>query len=322
MLPRDYRLHELNDAEFEGLVLQICAQWLGQGVTGFAPGKDGGRDGKFHGTANTFPSTSSPLQGHCTLQAKHTGAPNKSCSDKDFERLLKAEHPKVKRLVAAGLLDHYIVFTNRKYSGLTDEKLIASLMKLGLKSAHIIGVERLHQALNEFLPIRDSLPNKNDPSPFRFDSDDIIEVIDALQSYTADDADSAFRSAFDFEKLKIQDKNKLNGVSETYYQQAIVGGSMPHFERVEQFLTNPRNSDIAALYHDSADELKQKIVAKRHKFESFDDIFGFLYDQIQVKKDSLRGKRRLITILVHYMYVNCDIGSKDAAVKDSGHAHA
>ncbi|WP_291820860.1 ABC-three component system protein [Bosea sp. (in: a-proteobacteria)] len=322
MLRRDYRLHELNDAEFEGLVLQICARWLGQGVTGFATGKDGGRDGKFHGTANSFPSASSPLVGHCTLQAKHTGAPNKSCSDREFDRLLKGEYDKIKRLVAAGLLEHYIVFTNRKYSGLADEKLIAALMKLGLKSAYIIGEERLHQALDEFADIRDSLPNKLDPSPFRFDSDDIVEVIGALHSYTENDTDSAFRSAFDFEKLKIQDKNTLNGVSETYYQQAIVGGSMPHFERVEQFLTNPRNADIAALYHDSADELKQKIVAKRAKFDNFDDIFGFLYDQIQEKKDSLRGKRRLITILVHYMYCNCDIGSKDAAPKAPDHAHA
>jgi len=38
---RDYRLYELSNDEFEQLVVQICARWLGPGVTLFAPGKDG-----------------------------------------------------------------------------------------------------------------------------------------------------------------------------------------------------------------------------------------------------------------------------------------
>ena len=58
---RDYRLYELHDDEFERLVVRICVRWLGEGVTPFAPGKDGGRDGKFHGRANCFPSVAEPL---------------------------------------------------------------------------------------------------------------------------------------------------------------------------------------------------------------------------------------------------------------------
>jgi hypothetical protein len=46
---RDHRLYELSDAEFEGLVVQICIKWLGQGVIPFAAGPDGGRDAKFKG---------------------------------------------------------------------------------------------------------------------------------------------------------------------------------------------------------------------------------------------------------------------------------
>jgi hypothetical protein len=44
---RDDHLYELSNEEFEQLVVQICVRWLGPGVTLFAPGKDGGRDGKF-----------------------------------------------------------------------------------------------------------------------------------------------------------------------------------------------------------------------------------------------------------------------------------
>ncbi|MBN9033861.1 MAG: hypothetical protein J0I23_29130 [Rhizobiales bacterium] len=323
MLPRDYRLHELNEDEFEKLVVRICVRWLGEGVSPFAKGKDGGRDGKFHGTANSFPSKSSPSAGHFVLQSKHIGAPDKSCSDSDFATLLRKEHPKIKRLNGEGICDHYLVFTNRKYSGGADEKYMKDLMALGVTSANIIGVERLHLALDDDANIRDTLPNRFDASPFRFDADDLVEVIGALSAFTKDEPDSAFQSAFDFGKLKMPVKNKLNGVSDEYYQQVIVGQSMPHFERVGQFLQNPRNQEFAALYHDAADELKQKIIAKRAQFGAFDDIFLFMYEQIQQKKDALKGKRRLITILLHYMYFNCDIGIKQQDEgKDLAHADA
>jgi len=313
MLPRDYRLHELNDDEFEKLVVRICTRWLGDGVTPFAAGRDGGRDGKFNGVANSYPSVAAPLAGHCVLQSKHTSSPDKSCSDREFETLLSKEHPKIKRLIEENLCDHYLVFTNRKYTGGADEKLVKQLAALGLKSAHIIGVERLHLALDDYPDIRETLPNRLDSSPFRFDPDDLVEVIGALHAFTSDDYDSAFRSAFDFEKLKMPQKNALNGVTDEYYNQVIVGQSMSHFERVGQFLQNPRNEQFAALYHDAADELKQKIILRRKSFESFDEIFLFMYERIQQKRTTLRGRRRLITIILHYMYFNCDIGIKQSA---------
>lgn len=323
MLPRDYRLHELNEDEFEKLVVRICVRWLGEGVSPFAPGRDGGRDGKFFGTANSFPSTAAPLCGHCVLQAKHISAPNKSCSDSDFATLLGKEHAKIKRLNGEAICDHYLVFTNRKYSGGADEKYMKDLLALGVTSAHIIGVERLHLALDDFADIRETLPNRLDSSPFRFEPDDLVEVIGALNAYTKDDGESAFQSAFDFEKLKMPLKNKLNGVSDAYYQQVIVAQSMPHFDRVAQFLQNPRNQEFAALYHDAADELKQKIIARRDQFGAFDDIFLFMYEQIQQKREALKGKRRLITILLHYMYFNCDIGIKQLEEReDVVHANA
>jgi hypothetical protein len=146
----DYRLYELNDLEFERLVVRICVRWLGPGVTPFAPGKDGGRDGKFVGRAACFPSDSEPLDGHCVLQAKHVAAPDRSCSDRDFDRLLKDEHPKITRLIASKICDHYIVFTNRKLTGGCDEKIIPALLALGLKTAHVIGTERFHLALDDY----------------------------------------------------------------------------------------------------------------------------------------------------------------------------
>ena len=316
-MPRDYRLHEINDREFERLVVQICVHWLGEGVQPFADGKDGGRDGKFYGVANSFPSDADRASGHFVLQAKHTSLPNKSCSDSDFPRLLKKEHIKVKRLSAAGICDHYLVFTNRRLTGGTDEKLTEPLVKLGPKTAYIVAVDRIHMAIDRFKDVWESLPNLHDTLPFRFDPEDLREVIGALHGYVEEGADSAFDSAHDFEKIGIAEKNRINRVTPAYYKE-IMGPDTIQFSRIEAFLKNPRNGNLADLYHDSANELKAKILVHRDRFEAFDNVFLFLAEEIQRGSDVLRGKRRMIRTLLHYMYSTCDIGSKH----DVSHHHA
>ena len=72
---RSYPLHDLSDDEFETLVNKVCMMQLGMGVVSFAAGKDGGRDGKFEGTAQRFPSEASPLSGKFIIQAKWTSNP-------------------------------------------------------------------------------------------------------------------------------------------------------------------------------------------------------------------------------------------------------
>jgi hypothetical protein len=256
-----------------------------------------------------------PLTGHCVLQAKHASSPDRSCSDRDFGRLLKGEHAKIKALVKDGVCDHYIVFTNRKLTGGADKIHIEALMKLRLKSAYIVGTERLHLALDDYPEIRDALPNRGDSAPFRFEPDELVEVIGALHTYASSHPSSGFDSARDFEAIKIRDqKNKMNRLTDDYYQEIVVNGSMPYFARIEDFLKNPRNKEFAVLYHDAADELKQKILTNRAKFDVFDSVFAFLSEQIQQPRATLRGKRRMVSILLHYMYFNCDIGSKTAGV--------
>ncbi|MCR6638988.1 MAG: restriction endonuclease [Sporocytophaga sp.] len=82
----DYRLELLDDSTFENLVNRLCQEILGLGVISFSKGKDGGRDGKFTGIANKFPSEASPWCGKFIIQAKHTENPVSSCSDSDFKK--------------------------------------------------------------------------------------------------------------------------------------------------------------------------------------------------------------------------------------------
>lgn len=312
-MPRDYRLYELTDHEFEMLIVRICIRWLGEGVRPFAPGRDGGRDGAFHGKANEFPSRASPLEGHVVLQAKHVNQPGHSCSDRAFEGLLKDEHGKIARLFKEGLCDHYLLFTNRRLPAGADKKHVKAIMALG-PAAYIIGVERIHLALDDNPAMAAELPNRLDSTAFRFNSDDLIEVIGALHDYAgSDDLDGLPKGATDFARVSVRtQKNRINGLSQEFWDQIIVPNSMPHFANITTFLKNPRNRELSNLYADAADEIRQKVFAYRADFESFDKIFPFLYDQIQQKRDALHGKRRMISILLHYMYYMCDIGQKAA----------
>lgn len=312
---KDYRLYELNDEEFERFIIRICSKWLGDGVIPFAPGRDGGRDGKFFGTAQSFPSTTAPATGHFVIQAKHVSLPNKSCSDGDFERLLADEYPKLERLSAAGICDHYIVFTNRRLTGGAEEKLVAEMLKHGPATAHLIGVERLNMELEKDAELRKLLPNLQDAIPFRFNQDELIEVIGAVHDYVTSTDGSMFDSAYDFNTVHIRNvKNPANGLSDEFYRNIIVADSMPYFRAVEDFLKNPRNEELANLYHDAADELKQKIFLRRSEFRSFDEVFGFVYEEVQSQRSALRGKRKMISIVLHYMYCNCDIGLREASI--------
>ena len=123
----DYRLELLSEDSFENLVNKICQEILGTGVISFSKGKDGGKDGKFNGIAEKFPSEASPWSGKIIIQAKHTDNPISSCSDSDFKKIIKLEIEKIKALKKAGDIDCHIIFTNRQYTGVAGEEILKKI---------------------------------------------------------------------------------------------------------------------------------------------------------------------------------------------------
>jgi len=319
MVGRDYFLYSLTWQEFERLVVQICDVWFGVGTTEFSDGRDGGRDAKFTGTANCFPSQAKPWSGHTVIQSKHTTTPNASCSDSDFKKYFEpdkgvkrvSELPKIKRLLENKILDNYICFTNRKLTGGADEKTIETLTHLGVKNAEIIGIDRINRFLRDNPEIARTLPTANHTRPFEFTIEEMIEVITEMAKVFPDVSDD-FDSETDFTLVnKKKRKNKINKMSESYYQTVVVNQCMPMFERMRAFLENDRNEIYRKLYHDMADELRQKIVIYREQFDMFEDIIIYIYEQVRTNSTDLRGRRRYVTFLLCYMYFDCDIGERE-----------
>lgn len=314
-MPR-YPLHELNDEEFEDLVTRICRKILGTGTTSFEKGRDGGKDAKFVGTANCFPSNAAPLSGHAVIQAKHTSDPTKSCSDNDFESnkssILNEEIPKIKKQVDEESVTHYLLFTNRKKTGGGETRIPTKIVsETGVKQAWLLGNKDIQDFLLDYPEIANDVGLNKLRSPILFTPDDIREVVAEFFKQKSIIA-QAFDSQHDFKNYPgIEKKNEINNLSSRYFDY-IQTGSLPWFSQIESFLKNPRNATLADQYHAVADELKGQLIVHRDSFETFDEALEHVYQLIHERSPDLRAAahRRLVKIFVHYMYCDCDIGEK------------
>lgn len=307
---RDYHLHELSTQEFETLVIHICQKLLGIGTRNFSEGPDGGRDGKFEGTSNQYPSAASPWSGKFIIQAKRKNNPNASCSDADFKtQILDKEIPKIHKLKQDGEVDNYLIFTNRKLTaGAEQEHKNYLKSQTGLTNIAIFGVEVITTWLNANPNIVKACNLKKFRDPLRIHSDDIKDVIVAFYN-DREQVATEFDSKYLFDYISLEKKNELNKLSEEYFKY-IRENSESSFNAITAFLKKPMNKQYADYYYNTIDELKGKIITRRNEFAEFEEIFEHLYDAILDKHTELRKSRALINVFLHYMYCNCDIGKK------------
>jgi len=306
-----FPIHALSDTEFEKLVVVICRELMGIGITSFSPGPDGGKDAKFEGTANAFPSASDPASGIFIIQAKHTFSPVASCSDSDFQTtLIGKEIPKIKRQFEEGSLTHYLIFTNRRKPGGAEDRITARIKnETGAQHVWLRGLEDIERELLLHPHIAKAVGLDKLRSPIQFVPDDLKDVILALHTYRQS-LPTAFDSEHDFRDYPgLPAKNAINGLTPAY-DAYIKENSMPYFPAIETFLKNPRNETLKEQYHTVADELKGQLIVHRERFVSFDAALEDLYNLIHERCSEVQDVRRLAKIVIHYMYVNCEIGLK------------
>lgn len=305
-----YPLHDMNFQDFEKLVAVICEKILGTGVIVFSPGKDGGRDAIFTGQARNFPSDSLPWDGKFIIQAKHTATPNLSCSDKDFITILKDELPKLKKIKEDGKVDYYLIFTNRKLSGLQHPKISDLIQEesLGIENS-IFGVERIQMWLDEYPDIVKLLELNKLLLPIEFYEDDIRQVV--INFNRIKDNIKFKELKTDYDKIPIEEKNKLNNLGEIYFND-VIKKSYDEFGLIDVFLSDPDNEDYRHMYNNTVSDLQEEIIINRSNYSSFEVLFNHLYKIISDgHNDTLLKSRRLIRVFLHYMYCNCDIGRKE-----------
>ena len=312
----DYRLELLDDKKFENLTNTICQKILGIGVIEFSEGKDGGRDGKFTGTAIAFPSDVESWKGKFIIQAKFTSNSQASCSDKEFENLIDLEIPKIKKLKERNEIDNYLIFTNRKYTGVKGERLLAKIKKdSGLENVEILGKETINNRyLNQNKDIVKLLDLDKHHIPFDFSEmeikDIILEFKKQLKTITEDIKEKVNQVKYDFDKIEIEEKNKKNSLGKDYFENEILSKSLLDFTNIQSFLEDDKNSEFRDYYFDIASELSGLITLRRDNFDVFEEVLIFIYQKIADGSKDLKGGKRHIFTLLHYMYMNCEIGLK------------
>ncbi len=303
----NYPLYDLTWQEFENIAISICEEILGIGTINFSVGKDGGRDGKFTGTANHFPSDASPWRGKFIIQAKHTTNMVASCSDSEFNTLLKKEVKSLKDLKDDNKIDNYLMFTNRKLTGLQDPKIEDFVEEELDINNQIIGLERIQKWLEYYPQIAKKHKLDNLLLPLQFYEEDLKDIIVSFSDidFSNDDLQEIQRKN---DKIKIEDKNDLNKMSKDYFNNSFKR-SIKDFVEIEHFFKSPKNTKLTKMYDNTIDDIQSKILVKRSEFHTFEEIIEYLYDYILNKQElALKDNRRLIRVFLHYMYFHCDIG--------------
>lgn len=307
-----YRLDLLSEQQFENLVVRICRDILGSGVTGFSRGADGGRDARFEGKANCYPSVTEPWIGKTIVQAKHSSNSEASCSDKGFfgnkSSIIQEEIPKIRKLKQSGELDNYLCFTNRKLTGGKESEIRKAIIdETEAKNVGLLGLPFIETSLTPDI-IR-SFDLKRYLVPFEFYEKDIRKLITFFGERLASLPESLLEKVPTLLRNDIFAKNELNSLSRPYFENSIEASSLKYFKQIEDFLCDPRNSESAKFYQNTTIELQAKILTFQNDGQKFEEIFEHVYKFIfDEHNQQVVDNRYLIYVFLHFMYYQCDIG--------------
>lgn len=319
-----FAYEDLGDDQFEKLVVCLCQYLLGIAVQGFARGPDGGRDAKFVGTSELFPSKASPWVGTTIIQAKHTNGYNRNFSESDFfsktaaNSVLGKEIPRIKKLRAANQLDHYMLFANRRLAGNAETEIreyIATKCGIPATSIYLCGVEQLEMWLKRFPQAAKDADLDPVDSPLIVSPDDLAEVVQALARQI--DGVTVLLDDPPTNRVTYEQKNALNNMS-VEYAKTQRRKYLKETAQIRTFLAAPENLELLRMYESVVDEFQLKIIAKRKNHQTFDDLMEYLVDLLFSRDPVLRqnAHKRLTRAMLFYMYWNCDIGEVDDAATD------
>lgn len=308
--------HDLSEKDFERLVVAICSEILGSGVVPFSSGRDGSRDARFEGTAADLPNSAAPYKGRFVAQAKHTESPVAKFSEAAFSgsaksSVLSKECPGVKKLVKNAELDIYLLFANRKMSGVSEGPIVARIKKeTGAKVVELFGIERMDLLLRRHASILNTFGMTPRHLPLLVTCDALAEVILGISENT-----DAFEKAFEPEELdriSFKTKNEANGLSDdlaTYIRKHY----MPQFADVKRLLAKPGSAAVLDRYLAAAHEFEEQIIVHRKHYADFDHVLMRIKSLLFSRDGDLARQRALTQLVIYYMYWNCDIGTKGVA---------
>lgn len=311
-----YAYEDLSFGQFEKLIVLVCQELFGLAVQGFAAGPDGGRDAKFIGRAQRFPSESEPWVGKTIIQAKHTNGFNKDFLEYDFYSpnnqtcIVNEEVPRVKELRSKDELDNYLLVSNRRLTAnaeSTFRQAIATKCDLPQQSIFLCGIEQLELYLHRYPHIAKLADLDPIDAPLIVESSELAEVVQVLANHGGNLDDLGDDAPV--ERTSYTEKNCINKMSDEYAE-AQKKRFLKYTKEIQRFLSEPQNVDLMEAYEAVVDEFQMNIIAKRKQHQTFDEVMNYLVKMLFARDPILRQRKhkKLTRAMIFYMYWHCDIG--------------
>ncbi|MFT5757478.1 MAG: hypothetical protein ACI9LM_002212 [Alteromonadaceae bacterium] len=314
----NYNYSDLSPTQFEHLVIHLCYELFGMGAETFSDGPDGGRDSRFEGLSQMYPSTNRPWDGLTVIQAKHTISYNSKFNDPDFFSLtsqtstIVSEVEKIKRLIDSDGINNYIIFSNRKLPAGVNEKIktyLSAETGLAKENIGLIGMETMGNYFKKFPNIAKTVDLNPYDVPFNIQPDDLADVIISIKEALPDIKQKKIKPNLD--RTDFIPKNKINNLTSNYADAVIK--KLGDFYEIQDFLSMPENEELQQKYSETAEELHAKICAYKRESHSFDQVIENTIELIINRDNDCRRNRILTRTMVYYMYYKCDIGENYVA---------
>lgn len=141
--PATFELHTLGWRSFQDLCAAVLREVWGQSVQPFADSRDGGRDGAFYGRwSNSSPGFDVP-DGPFVLQCKFLAHRDKTLSLSGLDDELS----KIKKLVSRGLCRSYMLMTNARVTGTSEQAIRQAVAAQGVAHPLVLGGAWVNQTI-------------------------------------------------------------------------------------------------------------------------------------------------------------------------------
>jgi hypothetical protein len=152
--PVAFELHTLGWRSFQDLCAAVLREVWGQSVQPFADSRDGGRDGAFYGRWNSGPGSYDLPQGPFVFQCKFIARRDKTLSLSG----VADELAKIARLVSLGICESYVLVTNARVTGTSEQVIRQAIANQGVAFPLVLGGQWLNQTIAQNRRLRMFVP--------------------------------------------------------------------------------------------------------------------------------------------------------------------
>lgn len=152
--PATFELHTLGWRSFQDLCAAVLREVWGQSVQPFADSNDGGRDGAYHGRWKADTSGIDVPDGPFVFQCKFLAQRDKTLSLSG----LTDELAKIKKLVSQGICNSYVLMTNARVTGASEQAIRQAIADQGVAHPLVLASQWLNQTIAQNRRLRMFVP--------------------------------------------------------------------------------------------------------------------------------------------------------------------